>query len=174
MKRLLLMRHGKSDWDEENLTDFDRPLNPRGKRAGKAIAEWLVANDVIPDTVLVSSAKRTSQTWETMQDVLPAGLDAEILEDLYLASPGTLLAYIERVPPETETALVIAHNPGMESLCRLMSGPGSAKAELADLQRGFPTAGLAVIELNGETWRTMSAEGGRLKHFIRPRSLEGE
>lgn len=172
MKRLLLMRHGKADWDEENLTDFDRPLNPRGRIAARDIAEWLTANDMVPDSVLVSAAKRTLQTWEIVSETLPAGIGADIITDLYLASPGTLLAHIERVAPETGTALVIGHNPGMETLCRLMSGAGSSKAPLNNLQRGFPTAGLAVIELNGEAWRTMSAEGGKLKNFIRPRELD--
>ena len=174
MKRLLLMRHGKADWDEEKLADFDRPLNPSGRRAGKTVAQWLIANDLVPDTVLVSSAKRTSQTWDIVQEILPAGPKADVLQDLYLASPGTLLAHIERIAPGTGTALVIAHNPGLETLCRLMAGPGSMKAALADLQLGFPTAGLAVIELNGETWRTMSAEGGKLKHFVRPDELDDD
>lgn len=174
MKRLLLMRHGESDWDEEKLTDFDRPLNPHGRRASKSVADWIAANDVVPDTVLVSAAKRTCQTWDILRESLPAGVNADVLEDLYLASPGTLLAQIERVAPETGTTLVIGHNPGMESLCRLMSGPGSTGAALNNLQRGFPTAGLAVIELAGEAWRTMSAEGGRLKHFIRPRGLDSD
>jgi len=174
MKRLLLLRHGKADWDDEKLADFDRPLSPHGRRATKTIAQWLIANDLVPDTVLVSSAKRTSQTWDIVQEILPSGMNADVLQDLYLASPGTLLAHIERIAPRTGIALVIAHNPGLEKLCRLMSGPGSMKAALANLQLGFPTAGLAVIELNGETWRTMSAEGGKLKHFVRPDELDDD
>ncbi|MBO6781799.1 MAG: histidine phosphatase family protein [Alphaproteobacteria bacterium] len=172
MKRLLLMRHGKSDWGDASQDDFDRPLNARGHRASRAVGAWIAAQDLVPDTVLVSAAVRTSQTWKIIREEFPHAPEAEILPDLYLASPGTLLAYIERVNPATATTLVVGHNPGMETLTRLMAGPGSDAEANAELGLGFPTAGLAVIELNGEDWRTMSAEGGRLVDFLRPRSLD--
>ena len=94
------------------------------------------------------------------------------MRDLYLASPGTLLATIEKIPEDIHCALVIGHNPGLESLSRLMSGPGSDTVAMNSLELGFPPAGLAVIELSGENWRTMSAEGGRLTAFVRPKQLQ--
>lgn len=167
MKRLLLMRHGDSGLGDETLPDFDRILTDAGATASKAAAAWIVANDLLPDIVLVSAAQRTVQTWDILKVALTQAV-AIPSRDLYLASPGTLLANIEKLPEQAATALLIGHNPGLESLSRLMAGPGSTKKATNNLLRGFPPAGLAVIELNGDSWRTMSAEGGRLTAFLRP------
>lgn len=167
MKRLLLMRHGESGLGEEDLPDFDRTLTETGISASKATGAWIVANDLAPHIVLVSAARRTVETWDTLKAVLTDTV-AVPSRDLYLASPGTLLANVEKLPDQAETALIIGHNPGLESLSRLMAGPGSTKKATDNLLRGFPPAGLAVLQLNGESWRTMSAEGGRLTAFLRP------
>lgn len=172
MRRLLLMRHGKSGWDSEDQNDFDRVLTPGGQADSKAVANWLRARGLVPDIVLFSDACRTSQTCEIVISQFPASPGTEALRDLYLASPGTLLAMIEKLGEDVGCALVIGHNPGLESLARLMSGPGSDAHATENLRQGFPPAGLAVIELNGEVWRTMSAEGGRLTDFLRPKALE--
>ncbi len=172
MKHLLLMRHGEAGWGDGSQDDFDRSLTDAGRRASKAIGAWISKHDLVPDTVLVSAAARTTQTWEILRDALPDMATAQPTPDLYLASPGTLLAHIERVEPDTEITLVIAHNPGLEALARLMAGPGSGKRASNDLLLGFPSAGLAVFELNGDDWRTMSAEGGQLRKFIRPDNAE--
>ena len=171
MKRLLLMRHGKSGWDSEDQNDFDRFLSPRGQNDSKAVGNWMVANDLVPDLVLFSDAVRTSQTCEIVSKALPGNIEVQALRDLYLASPGTLLATIEKIPEDIHCALVIGHNPGLEALGRLMSGPGSDDAATDSLGLGFPPAGLAVIQLSGASWRTMSAEGGRLTAFVRPKAL---
>lgn len=172
MKRLLLMRHGQSGWESEEQNDFDRELNAQGQADSKSMSAWMVANNTVPDRVLLSSAVRTSQTWDIINKGLPHAPDALALEDLYLASPGALLASIEKLSNDVSCALVIGHNPGLESLGRLMSGPGSNLRAAEDLKLGFPPAGLAVIALSGDSWRTMSAEGGLLEAFIRPIELE--
>jgi phosphohistidine phosphatase len=167
MKRLLLMRHGDSGLGDESLPDLDRTLTESGAVASKATGAWIVANALAPEIVLVSAAQRTVQTWDVLKALLTDSV-AIPSRDLYLASPGTLLANIEKLPDNAGTALVIGHNPGLESLGRLMAGPGSSDKATDNLLRGFPPAGLAVFELNGENWRTMSAEGGRLTEFVRP------
>jgi phosphohistidine phosphatase len=172
MRRLLLMRHGKSGWDSEDQNDFDRVLSPEGQADSKAAANWILAHDLTPDRVMFSDACRTSQTCEIVTRQFPAVPASEGVRDLYLASPGTLLATIEKLAEDVGCALVIGHNPGLESLARLMAGPGSDARATENLARGFPPAGLAVIELNGNAWRTMSAEGGRLTDFLRPMTLE--
>lgn len=172
MKRLLLMRHGKSGWDSEDQNDFDRFLSPRGQTDSQAVAGWMVAQHLIPEHVLFSDAVRTAQTCAIVSKALPGTAEIQAIRDLYLASPGTLLATIEKIPEDISCALVIGHNPGLEALARLMSGPGSDAAAMDSLGLGFPPAGLAVIELGGESWRTMSAEGGRLTAFIRPKQLK--
>lgn len=167
MKRLLLMRHGESDLGDESLSDFERTLTELGAAASKSAGAWMVANKLMPDVALVSAAHRTVETWELLKATLTHTV-AIPSRDLYLASPGALLANIEKLPTEAMTALIVGHNPGLESLARLMAGPGSSKKATDNLLRGFPPAGLAVINLNGDSWRTMSAEGGCLATFMRP------
>lgn len=171
MKRLLLMRHGQAGWESDEQNDFDRFLTAQGQADSKAIARWMAANDLVPDTVIYSEAVRTTQTWDVINKTTAKTTTAQALNELYLASPGALLSNIEKLSNETACLLVIGHNPGLESLARLMSGPGSHTLAAEDLRLGFPPAGLAVIELNGESWRTMSAEGGCLTAFIRPQEL---
>jgi phosphohistidine phosphatase len=172
MKRLLLLRHGQAGEDSKNENDFDRFLTPQGQADAKSVGSWIAEQAFAPDISLVSEARRTAQTWDILVKCMPEFTAAELIADLYLASPGTLLSQIEKLTDDAQTALVIGHNPGLEALSRLMSGPGSEQNAVNDLHLGVPPAGLAVIELNGETWRTMSAEGGCLTHFVRPAVLK--
>jgi phosphohistidine phosphatase len=172
MKRLLLMRHGQAGWDSDEQNDFDRFLTPQGQADNKTVGGWMAAQSFIPDIALVSEACRTAQTWDILGKCIPAGTTVRLLEELYLASPGALLSHIEKLDDDIQTAMILGHNPGLESLARLMSGPGSDEATAEDLRLGMPPAGLAVIELNGDSWRTMSALGGQLTHFIRPADLK--
>ena len=95
------------------------------------------------------------------------------IEDaLYLASPGEILEQLAGVADDCDTAIVVGHNPGLESLCHLLAGPGSERAAVNDLRRGFPTAALAVFELNGNSWPKLGSDGARLVDFVRPRDLE--
>jgi phosphohistidine phosphatase len=172
MKRLLLMRHGQAGWDGDEQNDFDRFLTPQGQADSKTIGSWIVAQAFAPDVGLISEARRTSQTWEILDKCMLESAPAQLLADLYLASPGALLSQIEKLSDDIETALILGHNPGLESLARLMSGPGSKQKAVDDLRLGVPPAGLAVIELNGDSWRTMSALGGLLTHFVRPQDMK--
>lgn len=43
MKRLWLLRHAKSSWEDPGLPDPDRPLAPRGRRAAELLAAILPA-----------------------------------------------------------------------------------------------------------------------------------
>lgn len=172
MKKLLLMRHGKSDWNKPGQGDIDRPLAPRGEKAAVRIAAWIEEHRLRPDSTLVSSARRTRETWQLAKDSFGGGASSENQEALYLASPGEILEQLAAVADSHETVLVIGHNPGLESLSHLLAGPGSQAPALADLRRGFPTAAVAVFELAGDSWSTLSNDGARMTKFVRPRDLE--
>ncbi|USQ70926.1 histidine phosphatase family protein [Roseomonas mucosa] len=66
MRRLLLLRHAKSSWDDPALSDHARPLNSRGRKAAAAVAQLFHRLNLAPDLVLVSSARRTLQTLEAL------------------------------------------------------------------------------------------------------------
>lgn len=119
MKNLCLLRHAKSSWGDANQTDFDRPLNERGLRDAPVMAQRLADQQSLPDFILCSSANRTRQTAEFFLNAssLPSAA-IEFHDDLYLASAGTMLDYIQKTSSDVQHLMIIAHNPGLESLGR--------------------------------------------------------
>lgn len=172
MKHLLVMRHGKSEWNKPGQEDIERPLAPRGREAARTVAQWIKRHDLLPGVALISAARRTQETWQLAEDIMGASASTRNQEALYLAGPGEILHQVAGVADHFETVMVIAHNPGLESLSQLLAGPGSNAAALKSLQRGFPTAGLAVFELAGDSWSELAGDGARLTEFVRPRDLE--
>jgi len=119
MKRLTLLRHAKSSWTNEGQQDFDRPLNERGFRDAPLMSQRLLDNTWTPDYILCSAAKRTQQTAQHMLDI--HSLDERHIayhDTLYLASAGTLLDFIQNASNDIQHLMVIAHNPGLETLGR--------------------------------------------------------
>jgi len=172
MKQLLLMRHGKSDWNKLGQEDVERPLAQRGKKATLRVAAWIEQHELRPNIALVSTARRAQETWELAESVLGPVEATENQEELYLASPGEILAQLAAARDTCERAIVVGHNPGLESLSYLLAGPGTNPTALEDLRRGFPTAALAVFELAGDSWSNLNSDGARLTEFVRPRDLE--
>ena len=171
MKQLLLMRHGKSDWNKVGQDDIERSLAPRGQTATLSIAGWIERRGLHPDLALVSSARRTQETWALAEQVIGAAGARENQAALYLASPGEILNQLAGVADSFDTVIVVAHNPGLEVLSNMLAGADSDTAALENLHRGFPTAALAVFELAGDSWSSLSADGATLTEFVRPREL---
>jgi phosphohistidine phosphatase len=168
-KRLFVLRHAKSSWEEPGLHDHDRPLAPRGRRAVALLAEHLRVNDVHPSLVLCSSSRRTR---ETLDGVSPGG-EALIEPELYTASAATLLERLHRVPESTESVMLIGHNPALQILVlRLAGGHGSVVdgSDLAAAQRKFPTGALATLAFDG-AWSELAPGSAELVEFVRPKSL---
>jgi phosphohistidine phosphatase len=170
MRHLLLLRHAKSAWDEPELADVERPLAPRGRKAAPLLAHWLDKEQLTPDLVLCSPARRVQETWELMCPVLGEGIPIKTLRTLYLAGPGRLLGALRRTPEDVRTLLLIGHNPGLAGLAVSLCGVGREKA-LARMARKFPTAALAVISFDAEQWSTIGEGGGKLEAFVRPKDL---
>jgi len=119
MKLVTLLRHAKSSWNNADLSDHDRPLNSRGLADAPMMAQRLLDRNCVPDIIFCSSAQRTRQTAQMIIEGLQ--LDADTVsfhESLYLASPGTLLDIIQSTDSTYHHAMVIAHNPGIESFGR--------------------------------------------------------
>lgn len=161
MRRLLLLRHAKSSWNDPNLADFDRPLNSRGLVAAPFIGELIVRQDLLPDEIVSSPAKRAMQTALLVKE--SAGLDADLRFDerIYEASPKSLLQIASELKDKAKCVMLVGHNPGMEGFIGFLTG----KVE------PMPTAALAVIDLQIESWKKIKGGSGSVKTVIRPKEV---
>jgi phosphohistidine phosphatase len=167
-KRLFLLRHAKSSWDDPGLADRDRPLAPRGRRAAKAMRDHLRRKRITPAVVLCSSARRAQETLERIAPSL--GDDATVLiePELYSASAGDLLERLRRLPERTSSALLVGHNPAVQELALTLAGGGPRRAAM---ERKYPTAGLATLRFDA-TWSELGVGTAVLVDFVTPKGLK--
>jgi len=164
MRTLVLMRHAKSDYPE-GVVDHGRPLAPRGRREASLAGEWMRENVPAVDAVLCSSATRTRQT------LARTGVDAPaaFLDRLYGASPGEMIAEINRVADEAATLLVVGHEPTVSQVALGLAGPPGSDADAVDrIKLKFPTSGIAVLRVPG-SWAGLELGGAELTTFHVPR-----
>lgn len=169
MLTLFLFRHAKSAWDDASLSDFDRPLAPRGERAAPQMANYMRAAGLRPDRVLCSAARRTRDTWALMAGTLDEPRTT-YLNEIYEAEVEALLTSIRRAPADARRLMLIGHNPGLQDLALNLVGSGDRAGREA-LTENFPTACLAVIDFEIEAWRDLAPASGRLTLFMTPRRL---
>jgi phosphohistidine phosphatase len=168
VKRLFLLRHAKSSWDDPGLDDHDRPLAPRGRRASALIAEHLRRAPIGPVLVLCSSARRTRETLETVMPALDP-VKVRIERELYGASFEDLLQRLREVPDEVESVMMVGHQPAIQELALHLAGEGS---ELERVRAKFPTAALATLTFAGE-WSELGHRSAELIAYVKPKQLQG-
>ncbi len=174
MQQLLLLRHAKSSWDNPGQSDHARPLNARGRHAATQIRAVLRDLNLLPDVVLVSSARRTMQTLEALApwDETPI---IEPMDGLYLAESPRILDIIRGVSETVRSLLVVGHNPGLHDFALLLAGTNAANANTQmarNLADGFPAGALAEFTV-ARGWRELGEGSGRLVRFVCPRDLTG-
>ena len=159
MRTVLLMRHGKSAWDEEGVEDHDRSLTKRGKRDALHMGQVLRARNLLPDVILSSTAKRARSTARRV--VKASEYSGEVIYDERLYFQG-LEPYLERLsslPDEASSALIIGHNPLLEELVLLLSNEAIH----------MPTAAVACVDLPITSWAGLNAGvKGKLRCLLRP------
>ncbi len=170
-RRLILLRHAKSDWPD--VPDRDRPLAKRGRRDAPRIGRWLHEQGYQPDVVVVSAATRTRQTWDLVAPEL-GGLPAVHFEPrAYAASALTLLYLAQELPARYRTALLIGHNPGLSELATSLAAPPESDSATSNGPRpavSLPTAAVAVFEFSGD-WPSLSPGHARLTSLTTPADL---
>ena len=124
MHQLILLRHAKSSWDNPDSSDFDRPLNPRGRRAAGLVRGAMRQLGLAPDMVLTSPAKRTLETLSLLEPWDDTPLIEEV-PSLYLASLEQLLAVLNGVADTTRSVMLVGHNPGLHELALSLAAPAS-------------------------------------------------
>ena len=173
MAQLLLLRHAKSSWDDPTLRDHQRPLNPRGERAARAMSNAFAMLRLAPDVALVSSSRRTRQTFEAL-GLHPEAMEVDLSDRLYLADSEAILERLHEVPEETRSVLVVGHNPGLYDLAIELVGRDPAtrpEPPVARLLDGYPTASLAEFNID-VPWASLGEGGGKLLRFQRPEDFE--
>jgi phosphohistidine phosphatase len=166
MKKLTILRHAKAEPPENYPGDSVRPLTKRGEKDAALIATFLTQLDPLVDWVLSSPALRAEQTAKIVAKHFSGIAPVIYDEQIYEADAGLLLTLLRSIPPEQEHALLVGHNPSLESLVAgLCSGaPGSLECRLT-------TAGMAHIHVEIMRWDQIRWGAGVLQLLVQPRVL---
>jgi phosphohistidine phosphatase len=164
MKELILMRHGKSSWKNILLDDFDRSLKKRGKKDARFMAEFLASKEILPDLILASSALRTQQTTELINETFELDKShVRFFESFYLADQKELMKTLNELDNNFGVVMIIGHNPTMEYFT----------TSLTNQSVTFPTAAVAHIKLEISNWSELriTTPYGKLLNLWYPKDL---
>lgn len=165
--RLILIRHGKSSWDDPFADDHARVLNERGIASAKAIGGWLADHGYLPELVLCSDAARTQQTADLILPALTPTPKLRLSPRLYHAAPETMM---DRIKQETaQTIAVIGHNPGIGMVANALVKDAPQHHRFSD----YPTCAVTVIDFDAAQWADIQPHQGKCVDFVVPRDLIG-
>jgi phosphohistidine phosphatase len=171
MRRLMLLRHAKSELAVAGQRDQERQLAARGREAAPLVGAYMAHHGLVPDKALVSTARRTRETWDLIASAFAKKPAVAFEERIYEASPKAILNALQETNAAVHSLLVVGHNPGLQELSKLLIASGDIDARQRLFEK-FPTAALAVIDFPIDTWSDLHAHGGRLDRFVTPRALE--
>jgi phosphohistidine phosphatase len=163
MKKLYLIRHAKSSWDDPTKTDFERTLNHRGEKDAPLMAKFLSSKKIIPDLMISSPATRafTTALFFASQFEYPYER-IQTDERIYEATTGNLSDVVRQIADEYETVFIFGHNPGISNFCNLLTSK-----PVHDL----PTCAVAGLDLNINSWSELNRYCGKLILFEYPKKL---
>ena len=157
------MRHAKSSWKDEGLTDHERPLKKRGKNDAELMGKMLKSKKIVPNIILCSTAQRAKETAELLADKMKYKDKIVYSDRLYMAEPSDILNEITTFADTQKTIMVIGHNPGSEALVQILTG----KVE------SLPTASIAYVTAKIDNWKDVKdSDGLKLKNLWRPKDLK--
>jgi phosphohistidine phosphatase len=161
LKKLYLVRHAKSSWDNTAQRDFDRPLNNRGKRDAPFMGNMISKKGVKPDLIISSPAIRAFTTAKYFADELNYPVKEIIREEnLYEASVSDILSIISGIDDKNESLMVFSHNPGLTDFSNFIS----------DKQiDNIPTAAVVSLILKTEHWNGIDKKTCTLEFFEYPK-----
>lgn len=163
MKRLILMRHAKSDWSGGPSNDHDRPLNPRGQKSAAALGDWLRDNGLLPDQVLCSTAARTQETLDLL--ALTQDTEVQFCRPLYLASADVILKTLKTATGDT--VLMLGHNPGIAMMAQdICAGAPDHRQFMT-----YPTGATLVADFDIADWSGADWGKANARHYVVPREL---
>jgi len=162
-RRLILTRHAKSSWDDPAQDDHDRPLNARGRRAARALGDWLASRGYEPEEVLCSTAVRARETWSGIA-AAPLEVLAQVRElpELYLAAPDQMLGVLRSATGDC--VMMVGHNPGIAEFAAMLPAWPPQTIEF----RRYPTAATLVLDFEAASWRDIAPSKGSVLDFFVP------
>lgn len=161
LRRLTLLRHAKSSWQDTGISDHDRPLDKRGEQDAPVMGRRLLARGSRPSLILCSPAVRARQTAQSIAREL--GYPSEFLQHeaaLYLATPEQIMAVVARQADSFRDLIVCGHNPGLTELANRLTDSGIDN---------IPTCGMVVIDLDMDSWAGLETASGKLHLFDYPK-----
>jgi len=161
MRRLTLIRHGKSDWNSSADSDFDRPLNGRGRKSAPLMGKRLANNGAAPDRLICSPAKRARQTAEKIAGEIDfPQAEIEYSAAIYEADLQTLINLVQNLDDRAADVILIGHNPGFSELGQWLS---------SEAPEWLPTCGLLELELPVESWAETEAGCANVLRYDYPK-----
>ena len=166
MKKIYLMRHAKSSWDNQQLTDFERPLNNRGYRDAPLMGKWLAENNILPELIISSPALRAYFTARTVASQIRYPLSKiETNELIYDADTENLFEIVNSIKDKVNSLMLFGHNPALTQFSNYLSDKHIDN---------IPTCGFVEIDLNISTWKEVVVDSGNLVQFIFPKKIIGK
>jgi phosphohistidine phosphatase len=148
MQRLILFRHAKAEAKASSGEDYDRGLTERGRSDARLMGRVLAEAGLTPDLALVSSAKRTRQTWTEAAHAF-GDAPARFEKALFHASAAGLRQAVEAAADEASTLMLVGHNPAVHQLAIELLVEGAAGHDLIERARAkFPTAAAIAFEID--------------------------
>jgi phosphohistidine phosphatase len=172
MRRLMLLRHAKTERAQPGERDRDRKLTKRGRNDASLIGAYMAHHGLEPDLALVSPAARAQESWALLADCFAKTPKTVSEERVYNADPQRLMDLLA----ETEGAkslVLVGHNPGLHDLAVQLIASGDVEAR-ERIGEGLPTSGLVVIDLAFDDWSRLHPHAGRLERFVSPRLIGAE
>lgn len=159
MKKLYIIRHAKSDWSDDTLQDFDRPLNKRGLKNAPFMGNILKNKNINPDLILSSPALRTFATAGIIAKEIGYKKEIETNKNMYEAHFSVLEKIIYEIDDKNNIVFFIGHNPGLSNLVEILSG----------MIQDIPTCAIVEISFDTNSWKNISKENSTLISYEYPK-----
>src|SRR5579862_5809061 len=169
MRRLMLLRHAKTERAAPGERDRDRKLTKRGRADAPLIGAYMAHHGLVPDVALVSPATRAEETWALIAKALPQAPRVVKEEGIYNAGRDKLINIIRKAT-DAHVLLVVGHNPGLHELAISLIASGDVEAR-ERVNEKLPTSGLVVIDLAFDDWSKVHRHAGRLERFVTPKLI---
>ncbi len=168
MRELLLVRHAKSSWDSGAVTDFDRPLGPRGLRDAPAMGGWLAERALVPDLVITSPALRARMTTQQILGAMDAD-EVEVREEAGVYGGGLrdLVRVLEELASSAGRAMLVGHNPGLDELVLWLAAAPPTYSQGGKL---MTTCAVAHVTAAGDE-PLLGPRAGSVHGIYRPREV---